>query len=101
MVRNEKMFVDKVMNHEFDGVILINPTEKFPKMWTCIEDGKIITKRQFPNKRFYNGKETEKVVGRISTLRLYETAEEILEFLYQKAEIITDEGIQATYVINN
>lgn len=43
MVRNEKMFVDKVMNHEFDGVILINPTDKVPKVWTCIEDGKIIT----------------------------------------------------------
>lgn len=96
MTREEKNLIKKLNNKELDGYVGDEFYTKGGSMiWMTIIDGIITRKKQGPTAKFFNGKETEKVPGKMHILEKWESDNERVEFLQKFGWLINDEMVRA------
>ena len=64
-------------------------------IWTTIEDGNPVRYKKGPTTKFFNGKENEKIPGKLHVLEKWETDEEKIGFLQKFGWLINDEDAKA------
>ncbi len=92
----EKKLLSKLRKGELDGQVGDDfTTDGGSTVWTIIEKGKAIRKKQGPTKRFFNGKENERIPGKLHTLETWETEDEMLGFMRKFGWLTKDKDAQA------
>ena len=64
-------------------------------VWTTIKDGKPVRYKEGPTKKFFNGKENERIPGVKHTLEEWKTDDEKLSFLQKFGWLMKDEDAKA------
>ena len=93
----EKVLLAKMESGVLDGMVGDERVYVGYKNVYCgkyIKDGEPVSYRKGESNRFFNGKENEKIPGKITEER-YDTDDKKLEFLQKYGWLIDDEGTRA------
>ena len=96
MTKEEKGLLEKLASGALDGLVgdeLI--TSGKSTVWKAIKNGVPAMFKEGPSKRFFNGKENERISGVLHTLQEWITDEEKLEFLRKFGWLMKDDAVQA------
>lgn len=84
MTKEEKNLLKKLASGVLDGFVGNDlTTSGGSTIWKTIKNGVPVMFKQGPTKRFFNGKENERIEGVLHTLQEWITDEDKLEFEYQ------------------
>lgn len=93
--KQEKGLLAKLKKGLLDGQVgndLI--TSGGSTVWTEIRDGKATRIKQGPTKRFFNGKENERIPGKVHIQEEWDTEEKMIGFLRKFGWLIKDKDAQ-------
>lgn len=96
MTKEEKGLLEKLASGALDGFVgddLV--TEGKSTIWKVIKNGLPSMFKQGPSKRFFNGKENERIDGVLHTLQEWVTDEEKLEFLRKFGWLMKDTAVRS------
>lgn len=96
MTNEEKSLLEKLASGALDGFVgdeLV--TSGKSTVWKVIKNGVPAMFKQGPSKRFFNGKENERIDGVLHTLQEWVTDEEKLEFLRKFGWLMKDAAVKA------
>ena len=95
MTNEEKGLLGKLASGALDGVVGNDITAGKSIVWKSIKNGIPTMFKQGPSKRFFNGKENERIEGTLHTLQEWITDEEKLEFLRKFGWLMKDTAVKA------
>ena len=91
----EKLLLSKFKKGSFDGQVGNDFfTDGGSTVWTEISGGKATRFKQGPTKRFFNGKENERIPGKLHILREWLSDKDLIEFLRKYGWLIKDKDAQ-------
>ncbi len=95
MTKEEKKLLEKLASGDLDGFVGddLGTTGK-STIWKAIKNGVPAMFKQGPSKRFFNGKENERIDGVLHTLQEWVTDEEKLEFLRKFGWLMKDTAVR-------
>lgn len=94
--RLEDLLLGKLHKGKLDGPVGDDfITSGKSTVWTIIKNGKAKRMKQGPTKRFFNGKENERIPGKIHILEEWDTDKEMIGFLQKFGWLINDKDAQA------
>ena len=90
--KEEKGLLAKLLSGALDGQVGDDlTTSGGSTVWTSIKDGNPVRYKQGPTKKFFNGKENERIPGVLHVLEKWETDDEKLSFLQRFGWLMDDE----------
>ncbi len=90
--KEEKGLLAKLLSGALDGQVGDDlTTSGGSTVWTTIKDGKPVRYKEGPTKKFFNGKENERISGVKHTLEEWNTDDEKLSFLQKFGWLMKDE----------
>ena len=96
MTNEERNLIKRFKSGEFNGIVGdLFGTNGGSTVWTEIRDGKAIRYKEGPSKRFFNGKENERIGGALHVLTEWATDAQILEFLQKFGWLLADAAANA------
>lgn len=96
MTNEEKDLISRFKNGEFNGMVGdFFGTKGGSTVWTEIRDGKATRYKEGPSKRFFDGKENERIGGALHVLAEWATDAQILEFLQKFGWLLADTAANA------
>ncbi|MBO5630090.1 MAG: hypothetical protein J5965_13575 [Aeriscardovia sp.] len=94
--KEEKGLLAKLLSGALDGQVGDDlTTSGGSTVWTTIKDGKPARYKEGPTKKFFNGKENERIPGVKHTLEEWKTDDEKLSFLQKFGWLMKDEDARA------
>ena len=94
--KEEKGLLKKLASGALDGMVGDEFfTSGKSSIWKVIKDGIPRELKQGPTKKFFNGKENERIPGVLHTLREWITDEEKLKFLQNFGWLMRDADVRA------
>lgn len=96
MTKEEKNLLKKLASGVLDGFVGNDlTTSGGSTIWKTIKNGVPVMFKQGPTKRFFNGKENERIEGVLHTLQEWTTDEDKLEFLRKFGWLMNDPDVKA------
>ena len=96
MTKEEKKLLKKLASGVLDGFVGNDlTTSGGSTIWKTIKNGVPVMFKQGPTKRFFNGKENERIEGVLHTLQEWITDEDKLEFLRKFGWLMNDPDVKA------
>mgnify|MGYP000494370932 FL=1 len=96
MTKEEKNLLKKLASGVLDGFVGNDlTTSGGSTIWKTIKNGVPVMFKQGPTKRFFNGKENERIEGVLHTLQEWITDEDKLEFLRKFGWLMNDPDVKA------
>jgi len=96
MTVEERRLLEKLASGMLDGRVGDSVTTSGgSSVWKAIKDGQPVMYKQGPDKRFFNGKENERIEGRLNILKKWTTNEEKLLFLRKYGWLMYDSEVVA------
>lgn len=96
MTKEEKNLLKKLATGALDGFVGNDlTTSGGSTIWKTIKNGVPVMFKQGPSKRFFNGKENERIEGVLHTLQEWITDEDKLEFLQKFGWLMNDSDVKA------
>lgn len=96
MTKEEKNLLKKLASGALDGFVGNDlTTSGGSTIWKTIKNGVPVMFKQGPSKRFFNGKENERIEGVLHTLQEWITDEDKLEFLQKFGWLMNDSDVKA------
>ena len=95
MTNEEKSLLDKMASGVLDGLVGDDVTTSGGStVWMEIKNGVPAKLKQGPSRRFFNGKENERIAGVCHILQEWITDEQKLDFLRKFGWLMKDEAIK-------
>ncbi|MFI2858629.1 hypothetical protein ACH6EH_16090 [Paenibacillus sp. JSM ZJ436] len=96
LTREEKNLLKRLASGAFEGFVGDDlTTTGGSTVWKQIKNGVPAMFKQGPSRKFFNGKENERIVGVMHTLQEWATDEQKLEFLKKFGWLMKDEAVNA------
>ena len=95
MTDEEKGLLEKLASGALDGFVGNDLITGKSTVWKSIKNGIPTMFKQGPSKRFFNGKENERIEGVLHTLQEWSTDEEKLAFLRKFGWLMKDTAVKA------
>ncbi len=96
MTKEEKELLKRMSLGELDGFVGdMLTTDGGSSVWKTIKNGLPVMLKQGPTRKFFNGKENEKIPGILHTLQEWSTDEQKLEFLRKFGWLMKDSAVKA------
>lgn len=96
MTNEEKSLLKKLASGALDGMVGDDlTTSGGSSVWKSIKNGVPAMFKQGPSKRFFNGKENERIEGVLHTLQKWDTDDQKLEFLQKFGWLMKDKDVKS------
>lgn len=93
--KEEKGLLAKLLSGKLDGQVGDDlTTSGGSTVWTSIKDGNPTRYKQGPTTKFFNGKENERIPGKLHILEKWETDDQKLSFLQRFGWLMEDEDVK-------
>ncbi len=95
MTNEEKGLLKKLASCSLDGLVGDERASGESTVWMAIKNGVPTKFRQGPTKKFFNGKENERIEGVLHTMQKWITDDEKLAFLRKFGFLMKDADVKA------
>ena len=94
MTNEEKNLLEKLASGVLDGFVGDDLISGKSTVWKSIKNGIPAMFKQGPSRKFFNGKENERIRGVLHTLQEWNTDTEKLEFLRKFGWLMNDAAVK-------
>lgn len=94
MTNEEKELLNKLASGDFDGTVGDDLPTGMSTVWIEIKKGIPVMYKQGPTRKFFNGKENERIDGTLHILQKWTTDEDKLNFLRKFGWLMKDTDVK-------